>query len=873
MPQTRSIPCNPSSPDDKYTVALQDVNGGWYGFTVDLDKIRERQTNSSPPQQKIGQQSFHGGRGVETWVPNNYGFYDAKDAWTSTPGKAHPTMLWRFAKNVSGELKAQDMNMPGSQTQIWKPLVGVAYSVAFTASSSYNAAYSMLIVRKKVPAGTVGKPGTLTVEWCINSGGEPSTVQKTVTAAATDMPDVTVYYYVFTPASVLALTSGTIYHIKIYGASTDTNENCWEVLCDTTAAGKQTTTAPYTSGFSTTTFSPFYYISEADKNRRFFMFDFDGAMYAVSSMYSGANSELFIFGCRGKATAGTSNTLTDSGAGQWGTWTTNQWAGAYIRIIRGPGSSDRPYVIASNTGTVLTLSGAWAETPTTSSEYVIYSTDWVKAITGHGLGKVINKPVVSNGIVYFPQGDTVNARRMHLDYTVANDHDFAAESTTKMYHAVSGYDGSDGPQLWRSNNASGTGSGGAVVASRGGMYPSGAPLGWGTTVTFKTAIPIGDNTYSINNLWVHQNNLYVIKEDTLYVIQNDRAVQIKTGFEASPSIYNGSAVITAKDGNLYLGAGHDVWLVTGSGVISTGIHYDADLPSGRSGYAADFESEYNWLFTAWDAGASGTSSIMKYNTDTQKWSEQLRAWALGKRIRSVKWQTCPETRPRLWCEIAGNLVYQEFPLWGVKPMQDTGILYMPEWAMETPTIDLLTTDPKYYSAISAITRGLAQITDNEPGHEMYVEYQTDSDVGTSTWYKIGKMTLSPMDELSISKGSRSKLRIRFRGNSVEPADPVVLEQWQISLLARTLLYTAWTFFSELADDDEEQGSQDTIDWLNKQAITAQPLTIYSNYPALHLRKVVLTGRPRIAGDQYDPETDWSGAIAFDLAELENDGKS
>lgn len=868
MPQTRAIPCNPDNPDDKYTVALQDVNGGWYGFTVDLNKIRERQTNASPPQQKIGQQSFHGGRGVETWLPNSFGFYDSKDAWTSTPGKAHPTMLWRFAKNIDGELKFQDMNMPGSQLQIWKPLVGIAYSVAVTASETYSAAYSMLIVRKKVAAGTVGKPGTLTVEWCIDSGGSPSTVQKTITAAATDMPDTTVYYYVFTPATVLALTAATVYHIKIYGASTDTDGNCWEVLCDTTAAGKQTTTSPYVAGFSATTFSPFYYLSEADIARTFHMFEFDGAFYYVSNKDSAANSQLYINGTRGQpSSAGSSTTLNDSGAGQWGSWTTNIWAGAYIRIIRGPGSNEAPRVIASNTGTQITITTAWNVTPTTASEYVIYSTDWVKEITGHGLGQVINKPVTTNGICYFPQGDTVTSRRMHLDYTQANDHAFAAESTTKLYHAVSGYDGSDGPQLWRSNNDSGTGSGGKVTVSRGGMYPSGAPLAWGTNVAFKTAIPAGNNTYPITNLHVHQNNLYAIKADTMFVIQNDKAVNIKTGFEASPSIYNGKAVITAKDSNFYMGAAHDVWLVTGSGVISTGIHNDADLPSGRSGYAADFEAEYNWLFTAWDAGAGGTSSVMKYNTDSQRWSEQLRSYASGKRIRAVKWQSCPETRPRLWVEVAGNLVFQEFPLWGVRPLQDTGILYMPEWVMETSTIDLLTTDPKYYSTIAAITKGLAQITDTETGHELYVEYQTDSNVGTSTWYKVGRMTLSPLDELPIDKGSRSKLRLRYRGVSPEPADPVVLEQWQISLLARTVLYTAWTFFCELLSSDEEQKSLEVIDWLNKQAITAQPLTIFSNYPAYHRRRVILNGRVRQAGDEFDIETGWDGNIAFDVAEL------
>lgn len=68
----------------------------------------------------------------------------------------------------------------------------------------------------------------------------------------------------------------------------------------------------------------------------------------------------------GTATAGTSTTLTNSGKA----WGTNMWANYQVRITAGTGAGQiRP--IASNTGTVLTVSAAWTVTPDATSVYSI----------------------------------------------------------------------------------------------------------------------------------------------------------------------------------------------------------------------------------------------------------------------------------------------------------------------------------------------------------------------------------------------------------------------------------------------------------------------------------------------------------------------
>lgn len=69
----------------------------------------------------------------------------------------------------------------------------------------------------------------------------------------------------------------------------------------------------------------------------------------------------------GTATAGGATTLTDSGQA----WTTDVYAGFEVRITSGTGSGQRRS-IASNTGTVLTVSTAWAVNPDATSAYGIF---------------------------------------------------------------------------------------------------------------------------------------------------------------------------------------------------------------------------------------------------------------------------------------------------------------------------------------------------------------------------------------------------------------------------------------------------------------------------------------------------------------------
>lgn len=93
----------------------------------------------------------------------------------------------------------------------------------------------------------------------------------------------------------------------------------------------------------------------------------------------------------GTATAGAATTLTNSTK----TWTVNQWTNSQIRIIAGTGAG-QVRTIASNTGTVLTVSTAWSVNPDATSQYVIEGNDDYLYLAGNNAVTLYRYSIAGN---------------------------------------------------------------------------------------------------------------------------------------------------------------------------------------------------------------------------------------------------------------------------------------------------------------------------------------------------------------------------------------------------------------------------------------------------------------------------------------------
>lgn len=834
----------PGSEDATHEVVLSS-RGRKFGLKLlnGVSSVRIIPPQRQPPPTKLEQNTWQGGKGAEVWMPNGGNFYNSQNAWTSTPNKLHPAPLFRWYDGM----RDVEHNMPTpSDTHKWVPLYAGSgsdpnrryQSVSFTASATSNRERCFLIVRKK------GSPtGNLTVEWCGNSSGSPGTVQKTVTKTSADFADIISYYMEFKPTSVLAVTSTTVYHIKVYGATNDNANNCWEVLCDNAAAGKNSAD---NSAWSATTYSPYYRITDADISQRIYMFPYYGAWYAVTSRTDRGSSKLYIFGDRGRATAGTATTLTDSGAGQYGgTWTTNMWTNYKVRITVGTGQG-QVRTISSNTATALTVP-TWDINPDASSEYIIYGGPQMKEITGHGLGWVSSKPAYTNANVYFPQDDSVNVRMMALDYGQSNDHTFGADGTNRAYFLTTSYDSSLGPVMVRANIAAtsgGTPNGKAISIGLAPTSPAGTPVPWGTPLVYQTSILVGENTYRITGLFSHHNQLNVPKEDLLFNISGNVPVGTDYGASGSPNQRNGIAACTGADGQFYIAAENDVFLISGNNAYPLNLPFN--MPSTQAGYVFDLTSQKGWLFAAVNS-VSGWSTVMRMTLQDRTWHEQVRAFASGRLIRNVAWLAHEETRPHLAYECGGELMYQEMPLYGVRPSQDTGMAYQHEGVIEMATIDLLNTDPKYFSFFALDTKNLVDAaTAAVYGREIALDYQLNNNIGqaNSNWINAGAFGISPQDKVQIGKGSQMKIRPRLRIENNDPDNPPIAENISLSLFARTKTFNSFLLDVNAAGEDEMSG-EDLYEGLVEMLTVAEVINVESVFEFLHNKRMLISVQPNV----------------------------
>jgi hypothetical protein len=751
------------------------------------------------------QRSWKSGRGVENLSENAEAFWDSHNAWTLTPGHVHQTMQWYHARGLRNE----DIFMPTriSGDVLFVPLLSDHIYIAnpFSASASYSADQAFMWIRRR------GTPGTLTFRLMSNSGSDPGSALQTVTKSISDITDVVSVYQVFNWTGTESLTASTVYWISIHGASTDDRDNHWEIGTNPdVSSGKMSSDG---STWADNVYgAPYFRVTDTDVGKRWYRFNLRDAFYIVDRKNDNATaSKMYINGDRGMATAGAASTLTDSAKA----WTTNRWALAYVKIIAGTGRENLPQRIASNTGTVLTISGTWETNPDATSQYVIYATEWFTEVTFSGgtptLGVVTGEPAVINNVAYIPQGNTA---LIHMQWNTST---FVHNGFQETASGVNGEadlllaatDPADGPVIWRANNASGTGSGGAVTVSRANLLSSGAFIAWNTSLSFRTAIFTGSTSYSITGLGKKENNIYVFREDGMGVVSNDRYNAIDTGIEKTPSRANG-AMWVSHGQFLYYSWLHSVVRVYGSSHDDIGDDFRSiGLPDGREGEFADADTYLKLVFFAVNAGSTGTSSVLAW--DGLGWHEVLRNRRPGRQTRMVKVQACPETRNRLWTDVGGgDMVFQEMPFLKSSPRLDSGMRYMHEGVIESGAIDMGTASgmPKFFKELTATVKNL-----NANGQEIFVDIQTDDNVHTTNWTFTDVMHRSPESTVFLGLQNVRRFAYRLRMCSKDNATPIDVEGVVPNGYARTPFKMIFTMQVQAGGVFSRRGKLATADEL------------------------------------------------------------
>lgn len=765
---------------------------------------------------KIGdfdeQRSWKGGRGIENLSSNPEGYWDAMNAWSLTDEHIHQTPLWEFSRG----LRNSQFSMPSRTKSVqWKQLMGTTryLAVSFSAIATYSADYARLWVRR------VGNPGTLTVEICNDSSGSPGAVGVVTTLTAADFPDVISYLKKFDWSSTASLTNATTYWVKIYGASTDSKTNHWEVggYDDGVSGGKYSSD---NSSWTATTYKIHYFIADADIARTFYSFVLDGLLYVVDRKDDQTTaSQLWMAGFRGVASSGTSTTLVTTMS-----LTTDRWVDAYVKIVRGTGVG-QVRQIASNSTTTLTVTVAWNKNPDSTSEFIVYGSRWFTEVSTTGLGVVTGNPLVVNRIVYFPQGAT-NIRNMIFNATT-NAHAFASETSAATLLASTSDAG--GTRIW------GVGVG-AVYASAVAYATSPTTLTW-------TAVTVGGESYYATGLAEKDGLLYVFKENGVWTIATSNTTsgisvyvtKLSAGIEKTPSTSNGAAVISHQQ-FIYYSWLHSLIRIYGSSHDDIGQDWSGyGLPDGREGTFSSLDAYTSLLIAGVDA-RTGTSSVLGW--DGLGWHELLRAYDSGVRIRFVKVQPCPETRNKMWVDMGGDLVYQDMPLQKSSPRLDSGLRYQHEAVIESSVIDMGTASglPKFIKELTVYCENLG---DN---NEIRVDYQVDDDVHTSNWTEATTLYQAPEAVAFLGLSNIRKFCYRLRIISADNTDPVDVKGVVPNGYARVPFKMVWTLRCR-ADNITSRGRMvkpdELVRWLLDNARFPGRIEMLSQFELAHKFFVII----------------------------------
>lgn len=902
--------------------------------TVDFSKSNGRYGDFGPGMSHLEQSDWSGGRGAEFYGPDPSRYYDEQNAWTLTPNRLLPGPQWKLTLGNP----AIPADLPGDM--YWRKLTASDRYLANSITPGVNitALTTYLWIRRR------GSPGTLTMEMRTNNAGNPSaTVLQSATVTTTTITDFVSVFYSFVYAASQALVSGTIYWVVIYGASTDNLNNHWEVGTHSGNAGRGGSNGSAWGGNTT---PPYYLVLNTTNaeilDRDWTVFELEGAQYFVDrhlpdTNVGSGNSALYMQGDRGNAKDNTADKTKLNTTNQTLTWTLNQWAGAKVKIIAGPGKGEWRTISSNTAGAsgagVLTVSRSFNVTHTTSTRYVIYDINSWTSLSGLPANFTVTDVCVVDAICYFARGS--NAICQFRSNSTSGAHEF---NTTETQGGISllklFYSPDLGKQLWAAAQAvsyvnhatlegadellNGTfdadtnwtkGAGWTIAsglataaASSADLSQTVAPLTaglyyevtytisgrtagtvtpviggtvgtarsvngtyteillagttaflmrpaaftgsvdnitckqklsvWGGVLLFGKAVMVGDSAQPITNLIPYNDEMWVLKTDSLWRVVNDRPAKLDVGLDSMQALSNGLAACT-HGLYLYFSWSFSLEQLYGATLTDIGPWKDQGLPSGRQGPISALLPVTGWLIAGIDGGPSGTSSVLVW--DGKGWHEIWRGWETGRRVRSLHWVPTVGGAPKLYIGYGSMLVFLTFPQDTLHPLKDSAMTYAHEAVIETATMDMDRSRlPKFIKEFEIAADNL-RITSGrtEVGKEIYLDYAFDDDIGTGNWVPAAEFVESPQDQQQVNIAAVRQVRFRLRLCTDQATVPPTVRAYVAEMFGRTpvkyqyrLKLKVGTFNLNLQGGPEADPDQ-FLWWLKHKAASAGKVRVRS----------------------------------------------
>lgn len=842
--------------------------------TLNITGTQSKFGDWEPGLSQIERRTWEGGRGQEDFVDDPTRYYDSQQAWTLTSGKLLPAPQWHFARGV----RASYEHLPGDVRWAGLQVSYEQIAQAFTASSDLTSPTQAYFWLRRV-----GTPGTLTVSIRLDGGGVPGVTVCSGTLAASAMTDGTSQFRRIA-LSAGTLTSGLTYWVVVSGAAGDNAANHWEVAVDPdTSASKYTNRAPIWDAADFKLYHRIVGVYGAKRKWRFF--EYLGGLYAVDQKESGQAARLLLNGGRGKATSASAASLTDSRQ----SWVIDRYAGAWVKIVSGTGCGQRRE-ISANSGDTLTLAEEWEITPDANSGYVLYGTPWWEDITpasGDQFEAAVTSAAVGQAQVIFAQGQAASLLKMRWNpdsSPPAHEFDQDGSNTADLLLVRSG----DGGEmiLWKADAAE------AVVTY-------GREEAWGVDTHFVdqlcsqepdsfladpsgTRLDVSDGGRGmrvgiagcpITSLYEQDGALYAFKPDGRYQIGADGSVQrglVESGLMRSEN--NGQAVLArglyayfswggAALMRLYAGRSADA-------LDSVGPDQDAGLPGERRGAIACLAGHTAGILAGVDGQESGYSSVLMLPDGKRGWHEVLRGWEAGLRVGSLFWEESGGERPRLWVSLGGELVYQDWPRNGFNPLQDSGMHYQHEAVLVDSVIDMGAAGlPKFIKEVRILSENLGS------GAAVYLDYQTDAQIGSNDWVQAGVCLRSPEESLPVLAGSLRRFRLRLRLACGDARMPPVVHAVVVEGFARTPVKYQWQMRVKLSDCQRELASPGKdhdpdalLDWLKEAAGQARRVQMRSIWAQMDGRAVIVEPPSLTRDSGNNAQGYWGGTATITVRE-------